>query len=155
MEITATQLARFNVYINKSDSGCWMWTASKDRQGYGFFRLNRRLMLAHRVGYELANGPIPMGLLVMHTCDNPACVRPSHLVLGTHADNMRDKVKKGRQARHGGGHNPRAKLTWPLVVGIRTARSTGESVRSIAARLRMSRMAIYRIVSRESWPVEP
>jgi hypothetical protein len=75
---------------------CWEWTAYKLRDGYGRFRVNKRMVLAHRVAYTLTKGEIPDGLIVRHTCDNPACCNPDHLILGTQADNMVDKVERKR-----------------------------------------------------------
>src|SRR3990172_4237019 len=86
--------------VNKSD-GCWTWTASKRKFGYGAFvwaDSEGRIIQgrAHRFSYELHHGPIPLGICVLHKCDNPACVRPSHLFLGTRADNNFDMLSKGR-----------------------------------------------------------
>lgn len=96
------QVHWFIRFWEKVDQGeadeCWPWTASTDRYGYGQFHVDGRSLRAHRVSYELANGAIPEGRLVMHTCDNPPCVNPAHLVLGTAAENMQDKVRKGRQS---------------------------------------------------------
>lgn len=79
---------------------CWVWTACKIK-GYGQIRIAGRTLLAHRVSWELVHGPLPVvekyhDAEVMHACDNPACVRPEHLELGTHADNLRDMVNRGR-----------------------------------------------------------
>lgn len=79
--------------------GCWLWTGSKNRQGYGETMFRKRHLRANRVAYELANGPIPEGLMVLHSCDNPPCVNPDHLFLGTGTDNMQDCIRKGR-TRH-------------------------------------------------------
>lgn len=76
--------------------GCWEWTAHRDKHGYGRIRLNGIPALAHRVVYELLVGAIPEGLFALHHCDNPGCVRPDHIFLGTQRDNMRDMWKKGR-----------------------------------------------------------
>ena len=77
--------------------GCWYWTASTDPLGYGFFHVSgRKKVRAHRVAWELTNGPIPQGMLVCHTCDHPSCVRPDHLFLGTNDDNLKDMARKGR-----------------------------------------------------------
>ena len=78
---------------------CWIWTACKNNSGYGQFSLKGRPQLAHRISWMFANGDIPPGLCVLHRCDTPACVRPDHLFLGNHADNMRDRNEKGRQSK--------------------------------------------------------
>jgi hypothetical protein len=87
---------RFWAKVNKTPT-CWLWTAStrKGRGKYGQINLNG-MQRAHRVSWQLAYGPIPNGLHVLHKCDVPACVRPGHLFLGTHRDNMDDARQKGR-----------------------------------------------------------
>lgn len=95
---------RFWSKISKRDSdGCWLWTASVDSHGYSMFWWNGKTLHASRVLYERIHGPIPRGLYVLHRCDSPRWVRPDHLFLGTHQENMDDKVAKNRQAR-GDGH---------------------------------------------------
>lgn len=88
-------MERFWSKVEKSD-GCWTWIAGCDPQGYGTFGLDGKVQKAHRVSYQLAIGPIPAGAHVLHSCDNPPCVRPDHLRAGTRSDNMRDKVARGR-----------------------------------------------------------
>ena len=84
-------------YANrKGDEECWPWDGVVDHNGYGRVVFMTSVYKAHRVSYEMANGPIPDGLLVRHKCDNPNCVNPNHLEVGTHADNMADAVKRGR-----------------------------------------------------------
>jgi hypothetical protein len=91
---------RFWEKVEKGD-GCWTWVGTRTGRGYGTFRANdpRRQEPAHRLSWEFVNGPIPDGLSVLHHCDNPPCVRPDHLFLGTRGDNNRDAAAKGRTAR--------------------------------------------------------
>lgn len=91
-------------YVDKS-GGCWVWTGNLTVSGYGQIETRdadggRLVLVASRATWALANGPIPSGLEVCHHCDNPPCVRPDHLFLGTHADNMRDMARKGRVSKH-------------------------------------------------------
>lgn len=88
---------KFNRHItSKPETGCWLWSGARLKRGYGHMGHDGKYLLAHRVAYELEFGPIPEGLLVLHECDNPTCVRPSHLLTGTHADNTADMLSKGR-----------------------------------------------------------
>lgn len=77
------------------ESRCWVWTRARNKDGYGYFRTETQT-LAHRTSWELNNGVVAPGLFVLHRCDNPPCVNPAHLFEGTAADNMRDKMQKGR-----------------------------------------------------------
>jgi hypothetical protein len=109
---------RFWRHVNKTDS-CWEWVGRKHKFGYGVIVVDGKSKRASRVVWELTNGTIPEGLEVCHKCDNPPCVNPSHLFLGTHADNMKDMVKKGRVNALCGENNINAKLTWSQVSEIR------------------------------------
>ena len=85
-------MERFNdKYIPEPNSGCWLWTANTNQDGYGFFWLNGRNESAHRVSWLLHRGPIPDGLCALRRCDNPCCVKPGHLFLGTTSDNATDR----------------------------------------------------------------
>ena len=95
---------------------CWEWTACKTTDGYGCFQLNYRNLRAHRLAYTLSKGEIPEGLVVRHTCDNPVCCNPGHLILGTHTDNMADMLERKRQAK--GEGNSSCKLTPKQVMEI-------------------------------------
>jgi hypothetical protein len=84
-----------NVAISHFDD-CWLWKAATNRKGYGLISLNGKLRRAHRIAYELTYGPAPKGLLVLHHCDNPSCCNPTHLFVGTAANNTEDMIAKGR-----------------------------------------------------------
>ena len=97
---------RFWAKVQKTPA-CWVWTASTSRNGYGKFRLPEGpLTSAHRISWEWAYGPVPEGMCVLHRCDNPPCVRPEHLFLGTIADNNHDCVTKGRHSSSRKSHCP-------------------------------------------------
>lgn len=99
---------------------CWRWLGNKGSTGYGVVKVRNGRELAHRVAWELDNAlQIPDGMFVCHRCDNPICVRPSHLFLGTPRDNTRDMLQKGRNVRLAGVAHPRARLTEAQVLEIR------------------------------------
>lgn len=129
---------------------CWMWRAGTNGNGYGHILWGEKRELAHRVSYSLANGPIPGGLHVLHKCDTPLCVNPAHLFVGTHTDNMRDKVDKGRGTK--GESVPQSKLTEEDVTNIRSMYTTGEfSQRKLGAIFKIDQSEISNIVARKVW----
>lgn len=99
-------ITRFHSYYIKVESGCWEWQNYLDEDGYGqFVEKDRSPVKAHRFSYEFYIGKIPDGLFVCHDCDNPKCVNPAHLFVGTHQDNMDDMKNKNRQSRRGNPKN--------------------------------------------------
>lgn len=125
--------------------GCWIWTASKYPYGYGCIRFNGRNEAAHRVSWELHNGPIPDSMQVLHHCDNPPCVNPSHLFLGTNQDNIDDKVKKGRSVGHIGEKHPKARLTNEQARFIKSYPKGYGTCVMLSKMFNMSRKYIWRI----------
>ena len=97
--------------VEKTEGGCWEWQGGRSADGYGYFKVEGRRVLAHRVSWQIENGLIPEGLIIFHHCDNPPCVRPDHLYAGTHQDNMDDVLKRGR--------HPAATVTEEEVMEIR------------------------------------
>ena len=141
---------RFNSNVCRDDgTGCWNWTAYKDKNGYGRIGVNYTSRPAHRVSYEMYCGEIPDGMMVLHSCDNASCVNPGHLSLGTHSENMADMVKKGRQVRGAAHKRPCAKLTETDVIAIRAA--TGVLQRELAAQYGVGQDEISRIRSGKRW----
>jgi hypothetical protein len=143
---------------------CWEWQAARSH-GYGALLWGGRIQSAHRVAWVLTNGSIPVGLRALHHCDNPPCVRPDHLFLGTQRDNLRDASSKrrtvfqrhpelrghGRTVGRPGALNPCAKLTESAVLEIREAYQKGSGQRVLAQRYRVSRDTIRSVVMGHSW----
>lgn len=136
------------------ESGCWEWNGPRNQDGYGIYptmvgdkRFGERR--AHRLAYLAWKGPITQSQLVRHHCDNPPCINPDHLDLGTHSDNMNDAKERGRNAR--GESHGMSKLTESDVLAIRDASASGESYRSISARYGLNKFTVGKIVRREKW----
>lgn len=120
----AAQLAHHS--MPEPNSGCWLWLGAASKGGYGTVKHGHHTRAAHRVSWEVANGTqVPDGMVVMHKCDNPSCINPDHLRLGTQFDNLADMRRKGRSRIGNGGiqprmpGSPREKLTEAQVVAIR------------------------------------
>ena len=128
---------------------CWLWTAGRFSNGYGEFRVGSTNKPAQRVAWELTYGIIPEGVFVCHHCDNPICVRPSHLFMGTAADNAADMVSKGRNRL--GDRNGRSKVTWAQVDEIRELWTSGVNQQELAARYKISDSQVANIVHHKSW----
>lgn len=145
-----TTQERFEEKFTKSD-GCWEWNACKNSDGYGTFGFAGGLQTAHRFAYQLYVGGIKDGLVVCHRCDNPGCVNPAHLFLGTQADNIRDSVNKGRCIRASGEKSGKSKLTEAQVVKIRTGYSEGTRIVDLAKEFGVAWTTIFAVVHRHTW----
>jgi len=132
----------------RGPNDCWEWKAGYFHDGCGQVRVDGKTLKASRVSYTLAKGEIPDGLCVCHQCDNPACVNPAHLWLGTRAENNADMMAKGRCGAPKGEATGNAKLTEELV---RLIRSTDEHALSIAKRLGVSWSLVYMVRRRTIW----
>ena len=140
---------RFWPKVQKTDT-CWLWTGATMRGGYGELSAGGspqygrgHPLHAHRVSWELAYGPIPDGLWVLHICDTPACVRPDHLFLGTHADNMADMSHKGRTSHR--------KLTGEEVTLMRMSYESGVSIYRLALDSGLHKKTVRLIVNRRHY----
>lgn len=130
-------------------SDCWLWRGSRTHNGYGqAFVTGIRSRRAHRISWELLVGQVPESKLVLHKCDNPLCVRPSHLFLGTQQDNIDDMFKKGRANKAKGIGHGMAKLTPDKVIDIRRSTLTHGN---IAAIYRISRTSVTLIKQGKRW----
>lgn len=138
-----------------SENECWNWTGGLT-DGYGIFSTRERNVLAHRLSWELAFGKIPEGLCILHECDNPRCVNPSHLFLGTREDNNRDRSSKGRDGSAKGERNNGAKITAKQVKTIREMYLTGEfSQLAIGKMFGISESEVGNIVNLITWKHVP
>jgi hypothetical protein len=155
---------RFWASVDRSggDSACWLWTGGRARGGYGRLWVNGKTTVAHRFSYELHNGPVTDGLVVMHRCDNPPCCNPAHLTVGTNADNTADMVAKGRApkgnpdaleiARPLGEKHHNAKLTMQSAQEIvRLYQQGGSSMRSLADRYGVQAMSVCKVIHGKTW----
>ncbi len=144
--------------VRKGD-GCWEWTGAHSPAGYGLHRFHGVQRSTHRISWEMHVGPIPDGLFVLHKCDNPPCVNPAHLWLGTQADNVHDAFAKGRrhtptvspERRARGSRGGTAKLTEPIVATIRRRLEAGEPCTALAREFGVSASTVEHIKHRTVW----
>lgn len=139
------RIKRFFSKFTKKE-GCWEWEGGLTSTGYGCMKIDGKAKTAHRMSWELNVGPIPPGMFICHTCDNPKCVRPDHLFLGTPADNSADMVAKLRNRR--GTDHGRHKLTEDQVRFIRDSKLPS---RYLAKQFHIARSLIYTIKRRIIW----
>lgn len=123
---------------------CWLWLGSRSKDGYGHFRVNRStLLLAHRFSFTEHGETIQDNALICHRCDNPTCVRPSHLFSGSHLDNSVDAVRKGRKGK---------RLTIAQVLEVRSRYAQGETNKTALARdYGVDSTTVYEVVTRRTW----
>ena len=145
-------------FWNKVDIGtpsdCWEWAAAKNSFGHGRFRIGDTVYQAHRLAWQFAYGAIPEGLFVCHHCDNPSCVNPYHLFLGTQKDNMQDAARKGRTAHNSvkGERHGSHKLTKDEVLEIRKLLAEGERLqRDIGDKFGVNRRTVSNIKHGNTW----
>ena len=136
-------------YVDKSDT-CWLWTASKTKDGYGMWRYDNKTQRAHRISMML-DGRDPNGMCVLHSCDNPACVNPSHLSLGTQQDNLADMVKKGRARYTGNKKIGLPKLRKLTIDDARAIRASSMPQRKLATKNGVSYGVINCIMTNKTY----
>lgn len=193
IKLTSAEMARFWAKVNKNgptmphmDSPCWTWTPSRNLGEYGRFRANGKFHKAHRLSWMIHRGEIPHdgsshGICACHRCDNPSCVNPAHLFLGTHADNVRDRELKGRRTPLSGDHHwtrfkpeklargdrhrsrtkpetlkrgeahGQAKLTSENVIQIRELAMTGMSATAIGKLFGLAKSSIQSVIAHKTW----
>jgi hypothetical protein len=140
-------------YIQGSVDECWDWNGKRNPKGYGIIKVNNKEWYAHRVSFELHNGPIPEGLFACHKCDRPCCINPHHLFAGSSMDNTTDMIAKGRHVikAQKGEEKYNSLLNDDLVRHIRQCRLLGETCISIATRLGVNSRTISNAAIGTSW----
>ena len=151
LEMTESEQRRFWSKVQKTDN-CWLWNSNKVRGGYGQFSFRRGKSYAHRISWETVHGLVPVGFELCHKCDVPSCVNPAHLFLGTHTQNMRDCVSKGRNVNQRGQKHGMAKLTDADVIEIRRRFETERvSKRTLSVEFGISDVMVGLIIRKVCW----
>jgi hypothetical protein len=144
-------ISRFMEKVDKTET-CWEWKAVRNPDGYGNFKLDQRMVKAHRISYLIFNGDITNNLCVLHSCDNPGCVNPAHLTLGTQQDNANDREAKGRGHDKAGEANGRAKLTEKEVWQIKDLyKHKIDTQRNIGRWYGISHVVVSKITLNQLW----
>lgn len=144
-------LEKFNAGIDKgSPDECWLWKGGNTGR-YGRIKTRSVSIAAHRASYQIHFGTIPEGMFVCHHCDNPRCVNPNHLFLGTPLDNMRDKTEKGRGRYLHGEENPISRLTSKQVTEVRSRAKNGERQSHLAREFGICQATVSEIVLYKIW----
>jgi predicted XRE-type DNA-binding protein len=137
---------RFWEKVNKrGPNDCWLWTGATAGRGYGFLRIKGKRVQVTKFAHELFKGPVPKGMMVCHTCDNPPCVNPAHLFAGTSLDNVRDCIEKGRAAANA------SRLRAKDIPRIRVLDSMGETQREIARLYGVDQSTISHVLDGSTW----
>ena len=153
----AEELTRFWLKVKVADANeCWEWQAGLFSNGYGQYRVGKKKVKAHRFSYRIFYGKIPDGLCVCHICDNPKCVNPVHLFLGTHKDNSNDRDRKKRGCYNNcqpqpGAKNGSSKLNPNQVISILNFCASGISLEKISQAFNISKSQVRNIKHRRSW----
>ena len=150
-EVAEKCKSRFWRRVEKLPSGCWEWQGARHEKGYGLFWLNGQQFKAHRVAFLLASCVQPAEKMVLHQCDNPPCVNPSHLFLGTNDENICDKVTKGRSARPVKWIPASARLNEEAVKEIRSLADGGSPYCAIAEKFSVDATTVSLAVRRKTW----
>lgn len=153
---TAYLAAQLSVKAVVTESGCWEWTGADTSKGYGFIDLKNwewpeRVVLVHRLVYRLCVGPVPKGLCVLHRCDNPPCINPTHLFLGDNLDNIADKMAKGRHRSPVGEEHGNSRMTAEAVMRLRSRAAKGQSAASLAHEFHISETSVRDIIKGRTW----
>lgn len=141
--LTKSQIDAYYLELYYETGECLIWTGCKNRDGYGKISRNGQERLVHRLAWEDANGPIPEGMVIRHRCDNPSCHRADHLLLGTHADNVRDRVERAGR---------KSKLSADEVAVAKALHSCGAKAVFLAKALGVSPATMHRYLNGESTP---